>query len=429
MVQAAPVVTAGPPSAIGDGAAGSPSPATDAGWDAVFATMLRTLAPASEPTAAASGSQAGASPARDSEAAALSPDAAAQTSPDAAIEQSTAAAAPPDPVPLPSTGLPAVPSPPARAGSGAADTHSKPAAKARGDKEPAQTSDADQRTVAQPDPGGVILTALANQPQAAAMPVPPLTPPPPGPAASPVNASRGGAGREVAPEAVGGPREDGTVRTDAAERRAEPASAPASPGDGDKAAVKPEPDPVVSAMSRPDALPSPAPPVKDQAPVQERTTPAAQVAPAIATVTAAAPAADGSRGVTVQLHPDSLGQVRVQIDQTPDGAARVAVMAERPETLHLLRHDAPELLSALDQAGVPSEGRVVSFQVEPSSATTNDGALGRGGSWAGTGSQSSGSGQEEGAWRRGGGGSGREQGADQGGRRTSWSWSGLDITA
>jgi flagellar hook-length control protein FliK len=159
--------------------------------------------------------------------------------------------------------------------------------------------------------------------------------------------------------------------------------------------------------------------------------PAAQLAPALAAVSTSLPAADGTRSVTVQLHPDSLGQVRVQIDQTAGGAARVAVTAERPETLNLLRHDAPALLNALDQAGVPATGRVVSFQVEPSSIPSAGPGVGHGDHRANEGdSRSTGAGPGDEAWRRGGDDStDQDERANQGGRRTWRFRSGLDITA
>jgi hypothetical protein len=57
--------------------------------------------------------------------------------------------------------------------------------------------------------------------------------------------------------------------------------------------------------------------------------------------------------------------VQIRVDQTSAGVARVDIIAERPETMALLQRDQPRLDQALDQAGVLSAGRSVSFQVAP----------------------------------------------------------------
>ena len=71
----------------------------------------------------------------------------------------------------------------------------------------------------------------------------------------------------------------------------------------------------------------------------------------------------GTHHVTVQLNPLELGRLQIRIDQPNDGAARVTLTAERPQTLDLLVHDQGELQRALDQAGVPAEGRSVTFHL------------------------------------------------------------------
>lgn len=70
-----------------------------------------------------------------------------------------------------------------------------------------------------------------------------------------------------------------------------------------------------------------------------------------------------AKEVTVQLRPDSLGLVRIHIEQTPQGVARVAITVERPETLRLLRDDQEALTRALDRAGLAAEGRTVSLKI------------------------------------------------------------------
>jgi hypothetical protein len=139
--------------------------------------------------------------------------------------------------------------------------------------------------------------------------------------------------------------------------------------------------------------------------------------------------ADGTQSVTVNLRPDDLGQVQIRIDRTPDGAAHVNVTAERPETLQLLQRDQPKLLQALDQAGVPTESRTVSFQA---AAPDQVGASASRPDSMAAGSGDSGRGQGGGAWRgndNSQSGSGTGQDSNQAQNRARWFRAGLDITA
>jgi hypothetical protein len=165
--------------------------------------------------------------------------------------------------------------------------------------------------------------------------------------------------------------------------------------------------------------------------------PAAQVAPALV---AMGHAPDGAQRLTMRLAPPELGQVEIRIDRPPDAPARVDITVEKPETLTLLLRDQPQLLHALDQAGVPPEGRSVTFHVvapepparmdatlvpSPSGATSNglageysQGASRQGGQSAQQQQQNAAAGSDEAAaadaapppWAR-------------------WSRAGLDITA
>jgi len=82
---------------------------------------------------------------------------------------------------------------------------------------------------------------------------------------------------------------------------------------------------------------------------------------------------DGAQRLTMKLEPPELGQVQIRIDRPADNApAHVAITVERPETLQLLLRDQPQLQRALDLAGVPAEGRSISFHVatpEPAART------------------------------------------------------------
>jgi flagellar hook-length control protein FliK len=155
-------------------------------------------------------------------------------------------------------------------------------------------------------------------------------------------------------------------------------------------------------------------------------TPADQIAPALVGILQKN---DGQQSVTIRLQPAELGQVQIRIDQTNAGAAHINIIAERPETLQLLQRDEPRLQQTLDQAGVLSSGRTVSFQVATpeqvgASASRPDSME--------TGSGTSGQGQSGGAWRQSGDSPndfGRGSGTDQGQTRTRWFRAGLDITA
>ena len=163
-----------------------------------------------------------------------------------------------------------------------------------------------------------------------------------------------------------------------------------------------------------------------QATTGDRTGPGDQVAPALVGMLKSA---DGTQSVTVRLQPAELGQVQIRVDRTAEGAAHVGITADRPETLQLLQRDLPRLEQALDQAGILSSGRSVSFLAtspepvgasasRPDSMDAGFGSFGQGqsgGTWRGS----------EDARRDTGNGPGPEQG--QG--RTRWIRAGLDITA
>jgi flagellar hook-length control protein FliK len=89
-------------------------------------------------------------------------------------------------------------------------------------------------------------------------------------------------------------------------------------------------------------------------------TPAAQIAPVLVSM---AHAPDGAQRLTLRLDPPELGHVQIRIDRPQDAPARVDITVERAETLTLLLRDQPQLQRALDQAGVPSDGRTVTIHV------------------------------------------------------------------
>ena len=82
----------------------------------------------------------------------------------------------------------------------------------------------------------------------------------------------------------------------------------------------------------------------------------AQLAPAVLSM-GVVPGADGGPGrLTVAIRPAELGTLQIITERAEDGTARIAVFAERPETLQLLVRDAPTLETALRAAGVDEGG-------------------------------------------------------------------------
>jgi hypothetical protein len=158
----------------------------------------------------------------------------------------------------------------------------------------------------------------------------------------------------------------------------------------------------------------------------DRAVPADQILPALVS---ALKTVDGTASVTVRLQPPELGQVQIRIDQTTAGTSRINITTERPETLQLLQSDEPRLQQALDQAGVLSTGRTVTFQVVTQEQTVATPSRPDNMS---SGSSDSGQGQSGGAWRQ------NEDAqrnfsdgsaADQRQTRARWFRAGLDITA
>jgi hypothetical protein len=200
---------------------------------------------------------------------------------------------------------------------------------------------------------------------------------------------------------------------DAAAGRARPdATALTSPGPGPAAAALPTP----AAAGPTDIAAAAAPASADLAPHTATATPAG---PTAATRSALAAPSDaptpaqqavsalvslgggqGARQVTVRLDPAELGRLQIRLVQPKDGPAQVTVTAERPQTLDLLVRDEVRLSRALDQAGVPADGRSVTFHLAaaapgtaadpsrsaPSPATPSPHSAGTGASDAGSGS-------------------------------------------
>jgi hypothetical protein len=89
--------------------------------------------------------------------------------------------------------------------------------------------------------------------------------------------------------------------------------------------------------------------------------PAQQIAPVL--ITLAAGTAGMPDRLMLTLDPRELGRIEVEVTREGERRVAIAVLAERPETLHLLMRDAQLLDRALAQAGVGTEGRSLAFDL------------------------------------------------------------------
>jgi flagellar hook-length control protein FliK len=74
-------------------------------------------------------------------------------------------------------------------------------------------------------------------------------------------------------------------------------------------------------------------------------------------------AATGESRITLQLQPAELGRVDIRLDFGSDGRVHAHVVADRPETLGLLRADARGLEQALQNAGLDADQSSLSFDL------------------------------------------------------------------
>jgi hypothetical protein len=86
--------------------------------------------------------------------------------------------------------------------------------------------------------------------------------------------------------------------------------------------------------------------------------PAEQVA-----VTLRQAAHDGNDRITIELRPASLGTVEVRLDFAHDGRVSASIVADRPDTLSLLKSDAGGLEQALRDAGLRTDSGSLSFNL------------------------------------------------------------------
>ena len=228
------------------------------------------------------------------------------------------------------------------------------------------------------------------------------------------------------PQTVQAPAAPTSISVDATPPQAAQAAAPV------QSAALPAAELTVPVALPETAAPSTPPSLTTAASPSHAASPAAQIAPALVQM---GHAPDGAQRLTVRLDPPELGHVQVRIDRPAEAAARVEITVEKPETLTLLLRDQPQLQHALDLAGVPSEGRSVTFHIaspEPTPRSSEPATAPAPGVAAGGLSNDGSHGTP-----RQGGQSGRQQPSAQGGSETEftpisptgWLRGGLDITA
>ena len=108
----------------------------------------------------------------------------------------------------------------------------------------------------------------------------------------------------------------------------------------------------------PSAAPSPYAPAQQPLPIE-------QVALAIGRMT------NGARSFSMQLNPEHLGSVDVRMEVDAKGKTKVAITAERPETLALLKLDSHHLVKALQDSGVAADQSSLNFSLREQNANTS----------------------------------------------------------
>jgi flagellar hook-length control protein FliK len=87
----------------------------------------------------------------------------------------------------------------------------------------------------------------------------------------------------------------------------------------------------------------------------------------------AASARGGKSRFEIRLDPADLGRIDVRIDVDRNGQITSHLTVEKPETLSLLRQDAPQLQRALDDAGFKTGDGGLQFSLRDQSSGQNNG--------------------------------------------------------
>jgi flagellar hook-length control protein FliK len=73
--------------------------------------------------------------------------------------------------------------------------------------------------------------------------------------------------------------------------------------------------------------------------------------------------ADKASSVTVALDPADLGKVEVKLDFAKDGSVQANIIADRQDTLNMLKSDHAGLHQALQNAGLSTDSSSLSFNL------------------------------------------------------------------
>lgn len=73
---------------------------------------------------------------------------------------------------------------------------------------------------------------------------------------------------------------------------------------------------------------------------------------------------EGTRTIELQLHPEALGKIGVNIEIHADGTTHLQILAEKADTLELLKRDASNLEQALQEAGLKAEAGGLQFGLQ-----------------------------------------------------------------
>jgi flagellar hook-length control protein FliK len=84
-------------------------------------------------------------------------------------------------------------------------------------------------------------------------------------------------------------------------------------------------------------------------------------------------ARSGKSRFEIRLDPADLGRIDVRIDVDRTGRVTSHLTVEKPETLSMLRHDAPQLQRALDDAGLKTGNGGLQFSLRDQSSSRHEG--------------------------------------------------------
>jgi flagellar hook-length control protein FliK len=87
----------------------------------------------------------------------------------------------------------------------------------------------------------------------------------------------------------------------------------------------------------------------------------------------AASATSGKSRFEIRLDPADLGRIDVRIDIDRNGQVTSHLTVEKPETLSMLRQDAPQLQRALDDAGLKTGNGGLQFSLRDQSSSGQNG--------------------------------------------------------